>query len=117
MSRRSLLLILVALLLSGVVAGLSAQAVGTDQQGGGQGQAAPSRSPVLTEGRVLSFDIGMGGGLPFNGGAVEVARYVAFDVNVSNAIAIGVADATLGGTSWVAFRLSYFILPNLGAAL
>jgi len=113
MIHRRLVPILVAVLTLGAASGLFAQAVGADQQ---QAQA-PSRSLVLTEGRVFSFDIGMTGGVPFSGATVEVGRYLAFDVNVANTLAAGIADITSAGTTYLTFRVSYFILPSVGATI
>lgn len=109
MAHRTLTLAVVLALSLCAVTGLSAQ---TTAQ-----QPAAALPQVLTEGRFITFDLGMTAGLPFNGGAVEVGRYLSVSFNVTGNLSAGLANIVSGAAQYTAFRLSYFFIPNLGASL
>ncbi len=107
--KRTILLVTVLVMSLCAVAGLSAQTTAQP--------SSAEQQQVLTEGRFITFDVGMTGGLPFNGGAVEVGRYLGVSFNVTPGVSAGMANIVSGATQFTTFRLSYFFLPSLGASL
>ncbi len=111
MVHRKLTLVVALALSLCAAAGLSAQTTAAPQA------QAPAPAQVLTEGRFISFDIGMAGGMPFNGGAVEVGRYLSVSFNVAGSLSAGFAQIVSGAAQYMTFRVSYFFMPALGASI
>jgi hypothetical protein len=70
-----------------------------------------------TDGRYLSFDVGMVAGINIGANAARVGRTVGMDVTVSDAMSLGFMSTTSGATAYSLMKVSYFLTPALGLSI
>jgi hypothetical protein len=70
-----------------------------------------------TDGKYISFDLGMVGGINLGANAATVGRTFGMNFTLSDSMSAGFLSTTAGGTSYTLMKLAYFFTPALGVSI
>jgi hypothetical protein len=70
-----------------------------------------------TDGRYISFDLGMVAGINIAANAARVGRTFGMNFTLSDSMSAGIMSTTAGANSYTLMKLAYFLTPALGLSV
>jgi hypothetical protein len=73
--------------------------------------------PSNTDGRYVSFDLGMVAGINIAANAARVGRTFGINFTLSDSMTAGIVSTTAGTNNYTLMKLAYFLTPALGLSV